>query len=82
MEANDDSDEGAKVETSLSAEIVSGISVLGETFHNEVGDVGELGHQEEEVLLDILRNLVCSADVLAVGEAEVGEVREGIKVAS
>ena len=81
METDDDSDEGADVEASLSSELVSGVGVGGHSAHHKVGDVGELGHQEEEVLLHVLGDLVGSADVLAVGEAECGDVRHGVNVA-
>ncbi len=65
----------------MSAELVSAISVLGDSFHHEVRNVGEFGHQKEQVLLNVLRDFVGSADVLATGEAEGGDVRDGVNVA-
>ena len=82
METDDDSNEGADVEASLSSELVSGVGVGGHSAHHKVRDVGELGHQKEEVVLNVLGELVGSADVLAIGEAEVGQVRKGVDVAS
>ena len=82
METDDDSNEGADVEASLSSELVSGVGVGGHSAHHKVRDVGELGHQKEEILLHVLGDLVGSADVDLAAEAEVGQVRNGVDVAS
>ena len=82
MEAEHNSDETTDVVTEGLSELEGLGSVLRDASHNEVGDVGHLGHDYEKVLLDIIGNLVWCAGVDTAVEAEVTEVGDGAHIAS
>ena len=63
LEADDDSEEGAHVEAGLSALSVCLLGALRHTTHHDVGDVGEFGHDQEQVLLDVLGDFVGGASI-------------------
>ena len=82
MEAEDDSHQGANVVTESLTELEGLITVFRESEHHNVGDVGNLSHNDEKVLLDIIGDLVWSASHLAVVEAEVLDIANGVNIAA
>ena len=81
MEAEHDSHEGADVETESLAEIVGLLRVLGHALGHQLGEVGHFAHNEEEIFLNVLGDLVRGAGVEAVLDAELRDVADCVYVA-
>jgi len=82
VEAEDDSHESANIVTEVLSELEGLLTSFGDAGHDIVGDVGNFGHNDEKVLLDIIGDLVGGAGELVLVEAEVPNVGNGVDVAA